>query len=128
MKVYCGPFALTFITKNRPEHCVNWVKAHRCDFRAVKSMWWHEMLDYLEYCKVPHVTHMNARPKITLARWLRTYKRQLNRPYLVLITGHFVVIKNDILFDTGHPHGVPIRKYSKRRARVVRSAEVLQEL
>lgn len=121
--MFCGPFVLHFTTRENPEDIVQRIKEYRRSNRAVRGMRHYELTDALRYYGVPHCELPRIRPKITLARWLKITKRHPSWCYIVMITGHYVVIKGRKLYDNANRNGIWIRRYGHRRKRVYVAVE-----
>lgn len=131
---FCGPAALALITGRPVDEVVAAVKAYRRRVAPgkglrVKGMSNPELLSVLadfgiESIRMPTMDDdyrlRGLRP--TLARWLRENKlarlRHANWPFLVNITGHYIVVFGRKIYDNAHPEGVWLRQYHRRRARV----------
>jgi len=116
--MYCGPFALHFTTRGDHDEIVQKIKEHRNSNRPVRGVWHYELVNVLKYYGVGFSELPRIRPKITLARWLKITKRHPKWCYIVMITGHYVVIKGRKLYDNCNRKGVWLRRYNHRRRRV----------
>lgn len=58
--------------------------------------------------------------KPTLAKWLKIYsnKRRGERPYVLIISDHFIVVRGRKIYDNHNPKGVWLRQFKGRRKRV----------
>ena len=126
MNTYCGPFALGFVlgtdaddgarriravTAQRSVHGVSrptlWRALHASGVRA----WAH----------APEMLGLPAKP--TLAAVLPRLRG--TQPYIVCVTGHYIVVRGRKIYDNQHPNGLPRAKWPHRRKRVLQIWEIL---
>lgn len=125
---YCGPAALAAITGRHVDDVTATLRIVM-GARPVRGTSKGAMVKALELMgyrsDLEYISRMAAIQKKfpTLAGWLRAtgpkgdYARS-DAPYLVLVTGHWIVIKGRKLYDNRHLEGVFAGKYEHRRKRV----------
>jgi hypothetical protein len=122
---YCGPAALSAITR-KPLPEVTRVLREISGRRAIRGTHHAWMImalrqlgfttgDMSGYC---YKAKNEKEP--TLATWLRENYRNPNEIILVVLTGHYVVVKGRKLVDNKHPNGVSVKRFPNRRKRVKR--------
>lgn len=147
---FCGPAALSLLTGRHVDKCVQEVHFYRRRLRghallcedldccnsvrySVSSMDKSEITRVLVRMGYTINTAFHweldkPKRKPTLVAFKRWLKRQPcwspKKKYLVLVTGHYVVVKGIKLFDNANPDGVFFGKYNGRRRRVSQAWEV----
>jgi hypothetical protein len=134
---FCGPAALSLLTGKHVDACIKVIHAHRYYDRPVRSMDRHEIIQILNNMGYLINTrfhweldyyYVKRNTKPTLVKLMRWLKKQEHwspkKKYLILVTGHYVVMKGIKLFDNSNPEGVFFGKYGRRRRRVSQVWEI----
>ncbi len=125
MNKYCGPWALSLVSGATPDHCAWVIQQYRGNRRPVCGIKNRELLSALmslhlrvwDVFNFLYNLHMRQ-PQPTLAGWLRKTPRIPDAPYIVNITGHYIVVKGRKVYDNHFPKGVFLRQCPYRRKRV----------
>lgn len=122
---YCGPAALAYLLRTDPDAAaalLRWVSGKR----AIRGMARGYMLAALrEYGMVPSL--LDVKPAITLRRWLDEVQPSVTEAeYLVIITGHYLVVHGDRWFDNRCHYGKPHARSPYLRRRVQRAWRISQ--
>lgn len=125
---YCGPFAVGYCADVSPDTIEAYVA------RNVEAMSVWEMQQTLEAFRVPYVTSHNHLDRRTcdcptIRAWFRQVRREKQSAcYMVVVSGHVVIIDNGILYDNAHPKGIEVGCYEHKRDRVLIALEVQKRI
>jgi hypothetical protein len=131
---WCGPTAIAAITGIAPEEVERAILSYRATHKPpkasrnmrgqlVRTLWWHEVepvLRLLGWRAVETEPHYRLR---TFASWLRGRTGD-QKPYLVLVTGHFVAVQAGWFVDTRFRQPIELKRLLKKpyaRSRVRRA-------
>lgn len=128
---YCGATAISAVTGMPITRVEDFVLAHRTRepvsprkglrnaAARVTTMWSREIEPVLASIGVQAKSEGWLWSRISLARWLRV-KAKPDTTYIVLITGHFVAVRNFMLVDTRYRTPTPVAKaYARCRVKWV---------
>lgn len=119
---FCGPAAIAALTGRSFEEIRAKINEGRgrCAHQAVRGTFQGEVLRALEdFAQTWKRIGDGGRGGMTLGRW-RKEKRGTGR-YLILITRHWIVVRDRVLLDNKHPNGIHIADagYDRRKIRAV---------
>lgn len=122
---YCGPAALALLTDQHVDAVTYTLRCLR-NGRSVRGVYSEQMLEALRLLghRAVFTPTMSAEHNLygtypTLTQALRALKgRGADDRFLVLITGHYIVLKGRKVFDNKHPEGIWLKECPYRRRRV----------
>lgn len=112
---WCGPFALSIITGKSYDSCIQILKSISIGDQNIEGLWIGSLIVALK-SQGFKLRMMKADGAFTLTSF-----RHLKGLFLCEIKGHYVVLKNGVLYDNAHPNGSDPSKH-----RVLRAYEVLK--
>lgn len=113
---YCGPFALSIILGKSYLSCENILKENSMGDVPVSGVWVGSMINALRSQGLK-LNMLKADGSYTLSSF-----KGIKGLYLCEVKGHYVVIRNGIMYDTIHPNGC-----DPTRHKVLRAYEVIQD-
>lgn len=123
MNHYCGPFALSFLLGIGTDEAARRIRAMRrrkgVKCYRVRGVYPPELRNCIHGggYDVGAINSNENAP--TLARWLKTYKDERKKhTFVVVLTGHFIVVKGRKIYDNRYPDGVFLKRFKGRRKRV----------
>lgn len=119
---YCGPAAIALLTGVHVDEAARALRIVSRK-RAIKGATNRQMMDamyMLGYMAVPVPTGATGKHRPTLTQVLAgsLRNRQPETAYLMVVTGHYVVIRGRKLYDNRHPDGIWLGECPYRRKRV----------
>ena len=116
---------MSLLTGKNVDECVDILHRFQPRVKGVKNS---VMLRALEHCGLRCDPLRAPQMRPTVAAAIRALQgRPADQPYLLNITGHYIVLKGRKIYDNFHPTGIFIREYPHRRTRVKRMWEVVPQ-
>lgn len=126
--VYCGPYCLAAATGLSVEEITSninaWRNAEKLD-KQVGGTHAEELRTVLDQHKVGYtvekLSYRSTQP--TFTQWIKKERTSRRDYYIVLVTGHWVLLRGDWLTDTGNVKAVDIsaskNPYARKRVQAV---------
>ena len=121
---YCGPFAIAALTGGTTDDASRLVRSFT-GRRAIKYMYTDELKEALirRGKKLKHISFpKGCRP--TLSQWIAKHAKP-DTSYVVLVTGHYVVVSNNRFACSQNPTLVKLDDAPGKRRRVIMHLELL---
>jgi hypothetical protein len=116
---YCGPAVISTLTGMTTDSAAEIVR-RRTGQRVVKGMYTRELRDALYSLGITSdVRPVTGKP--TLNQWMTHHRENSKSTYLVVVTGHFIVVQQSHMIDnhTGTPEWVERSHCFRKRVREV---------
>lgn len=114
MNGYCGPYALGRVAGISTDEAARIIRGFS-GARAVKGVAPCDLSKALR-TTVPVITFLK-RPHMTLAKWAAVRAKWDDKnAWVVYISGHYIVYRQGMVYDTFNPEGVAIDAYARKTA------------
>lgn len=131
---YCGPLVLSVLSGKSTDECALLASKNG---KPLKAMFNFQLQDSLELLGIQFQKYKSAMqrsgklyPYPTLQDWMIRFRRpsEHDTPFVVVITGHYVLVKGDQICDT-HTEGkwVDVSNYKRKSSHVRGFIKILDE-